>query len=147
MANRQQACQAIIWSNDGLEYWRIYVSLSFKEITHCGLWHHMVLLNLVNIGSGKGLLPNGTKPLPVPMLINQWDLVAFTWEYHHRKYDIYPWYEIENNPFVSFQLRALSSRTGDNVLRSVLLTLRQQFQWKTHLYASKISQSGENFYQ
>ena len=28
----------------------------------------------VNIGSGNGLLPNGTKPLPEPMLTyNQWD--------------------------------------------------------------------------
>ena len=93
----------------------------------------MVLLNLVNIGSGKGLLPNGTKPLPVLMLINQWDLVAFTWEYHHRKYDIYPWYEIENN---QFKFPAVSFRTGDSVLRSVLLTLRQQFQWKIHMYVS-----------
>ena len=34
----------------------------------------------VNIGSGNGLLPNGTKPLPEPMLANdQWSVVAFTW--------------------------------------------------------------------
>ena len=29
--------------------------------------------NLVNIGSGNGLLPDGTKPLPEPMFTNhQW---------------------------------------------------------------------------
>ena len=34
----------------------------------------------VNIGSGSGLLPDGTKPLPEPMLTNdQWGVVAFTW--------------------------------------------------------------------
>ena len=32
----------------------------------------------VNIGSGDGSLPDGTKPLPEPMLTdNQWGLVAF----------------------------------------------------------------------
>ena len=35
---------------------------------------------LVNIGSGNGLLPDGTKPLPEPMLTNdQLGAVAFTW--------------------------------------------------------------------
>ena len=34
----------------------------------------------VNIGSGNGLLPDGTKPLPEPMLTDdQWCVVAFTW--------------------------------------------------------------------
>ena len=31
-------------------------------------WHHMTALISVNIGSGNGLLPNGTKPLPEPIL-------------------------------------------------------------------------------
>ena len=31
-------------------------------------WGHMALDILVNTGSGKGLLPDGTKPLPEPML-------------------------------------------------------------------------------
>ena len=40
----------------------------------------------VNIGSGNGLLPDGTKPLPEPILTNhKWGLVAFTWEQFHRK--------------------------------------------------------------
>ena len=41
----------------------------------------MVLEILVNIGSGKGLLPDGTKPLPEPKLTcHQWSLVALTWQ-------------------------------------------------------------------
>ena len=32
------------------------------------LWCHMATENWVNIGSGNGLLPDGTKPLPEPML-------------------------------------------------------------------------------
>ena len=31
-------------------------------------WCHMAPEILVNIGSGNGLLPDGTKPLPEPML-------------------------------------------------------------------------------
>ena len=31
-------------------------------------WRHMALEILVNTGSGNGLLPDGTKPLPVPLL-------------------------------------------------------------------------------
>ena len=34
----------------------------------------------VNTGSPKGLLPDGTKPLPEPiMTYDQWGIVAFTW--------------------------------------------------------------------
>ena len=55
--------------------------------------------NLVNIGLGDGLLPDGTKPLPEPILINrQWESVAFTWGLFHRT-DIYLWYDFENNSF------------------------------------------------
>ena len=32
-------------------------------------WHHMATEIWVNIVSGNGLLPGGTKPLPEPMLI------------------------------------------------------------------------------
>ena len=41
-------------------------------------------LTRFNIGSGNGLLPDGTKPLPEPMLTyHQWGSVAFTWEQFH----------------------------------------------------------------
>ena len=40
----------------------------------------------VNIGSGNGLLPDGTKPLPKPVLTyHQWGSVAFTWKQFYRK--------------------------------------------------------------
>ena len=46
----------------------------------------MVSKNVVNIGSGNGLLPQGTRPLPEPMLTyHQWDPVSFTWVQFHRK--------------------------------------------------------------
>ena len=42
-------------------------------------------INLANIGSGNGFLPNGTKPLPEPMLINlQWHIVTYTGQQLHR---------------------------------------------------------------
>ena len=34
----------------------------------------------VNIGSGNGLLPHSTKPLPKPMLTYHKGLVTFIWE-------------------------------------------------------------------
>ena len=41
---------------------------------------HMTTEICVNIGSGNGLMPDGTKPLPGPTLTSlQWDPLAFTW--------------------------------------------------------------------
>ena len=41
---------------------------------------------LVNTGSGNGLLPDGTKPLPEPMLTyHQQGPVAFFWWHYHKK--------------------------------------------------------------
>ena len=38
----------------------------------------------VNIGSGNGLLPDGTKPLPEPMLIDrQWGPMTFIFGQFH----------------------------------------------------------------
>ena len=54
------------------------------------LWHNMATEIWVNIGSGNGLLPDGTKPLPESMLTyHQWVPVVFIqWELH-RKYSKY----------------------------------------------------------
>ena len=44
-------------------------------------WHCMLSYHLVNVGSGNGLLPDGTMPLPATMLTignHQWCSVAFT---------------------------------------------------------------------
>ena len=47
---------------------------------------------LICIGLDNALLPDGTKPLPEPVLTgHQWGLVAFTWGWN--VHDIYPWYE------------------------------------------------------
>ena len=48
--------------------------------------HHKATRNWVNIGSGNGLLPDGTKPLPEPMLTyHQYGPVAFIgWHYHEK---------------------------------------------------------------
>ena len=49
-------------------------------------WRHMVTWIWINIGSGNGLLPDGTKPLPEPMLTyHQRGSVAFSSEQFHRK--------------------------------------------------------------
>ena len=39
-------------------------------LTHCGLEMPYEKIDLVNIGSGYGLLPDGIEPLPEPMLTN-----------------------------------------------------------------------------
>ena len=57
--------------------------ISFQwPLTHCGL----VTEIWVNIGSGNGLLPDGTKPLPEPMLTyHQWGPKTFTWKKFHER--------------------------------------------------------------
>ena len=58
-------------------YYKIFQSF---KLTHCGLVMSYGDRNLVNNGSGNGLLPDSTKSLPEPMLTNdQWGVVAFTW--------------------------------------------------------------------
>ena len=44
-------------------------------------WHHVTSEILFSLGSGNGLLPEGTKPLPEPTVASHlWGSVAFTWE-------------------------------------------------------------------
>ena len=45
----------------------LYFDLLFL-LTHCGLVTPYGIRYLGNAGSGKGLLPDGIKPLPEPML-------------------------------------------------------------------------------
>ena len=50
-------------------------------------WHHMATHIWVNIGSGNGLLPAGTKPLPEPMLsYHRSGPVIFIWAPFHKRY-------------------------------------------------------------
>ena len=51
--------------------WRVSIYTCFscaRLIMYMVYWCHIVSLVFVNIGSGNGLLPDGTKPLPGPML-------------------------------------------------------------------------------
>ena len=58
--------------------WRFACSTLF----HCG--HRATW---VNIGWGNGLLPDGNKLFPGPMLIHhQWSLAAFNWGQIHKRY-------------------------------------------------------------
>ena len=56
-------------------------------LTHCDL---MMPCNNIDLGqhcSGNGLLPDGTKPLPEPMLTCfQWSPVTFIWRLFHKRY-------------------------------------------------------------
>ena len=56
--------------------WGRYTVFSLVVVA---LWHHMVTLIWINIGSSNGLLPDGTRPLPEPVLVNhEWGSVALT---------------------------------------------------------------------
>ena len=48
--------------------------------------------DLVNIGSGNGLVPDGTKSLPEPMLTNN---LSPDSNFTENTYDIYRWNEFE----------------------------------------------------
>ena len=58
----------------GFQVWIIYIQFGWTSylVTVTPL-----IWNLVNIDSGNGLLPNGTKPLPEPMLTNHGILSIF----------------------------------------------------------------------
>ena len=56
-------------------------------LIHCGLMMPYGDRDLVNIGSGNCLLPDGTKPLLKPMLTcHQWGPITFIWGQFHKKY-------------------------------------------------------------
>ena len=49
----------------------IFMYAGIKVELIVALWRHMATEIWVNIGSGNGLLPDGTKPLPEPILTDQ----------------------------------------------------------------------------
>ena len=60
--------------HQGINNLVIYLNFLYISLTHCGV---MMSGILVKIGSGNGLLPDGIKPLPAPMLTyHQWGSVA-----------------------------------------------------------------------
>ena len=53
----------------------------------------------------NGLLPNGTEPLPKPLLTyHQWGLVIFTWEQLDKKKISKQWYEFQTNSRLQLDL-------------------------------------------
>ena len=67
LKNRQKS-----WKSHGTSFWDF-----------CG---NPVTQIWVNIGSGSGLLSEGTKPSPVPILTYcKWSLVAFSWQQFYRR--------------------------------------------------------------
>ena len=96
--NRQQ-----VFSNTHTDFTMTVVPyqeyITLHPLTYCDLVIQSSDITswiLVNIGLGNGLFPDGTKPLPEPILIyHQWECVAFTWGQFHRN-DIYLWYDFEN---------------------------------------------------
>ena len=63
------SCVILLSWNDR-KYKYILVSIN---LTHCGLvMVYMATEILINIGLGDGLVPNGTKPLPEPVLTYYW---------------------------------------------------------------------------
>ena len=80
------------------------ISQTRKLLTHCGPVTPYATEIWVNIGSGNGLVPDGTRTLPKPMLTNHhWCFVTLTWGQFHMKkiQDVYSWYELENYWFKS----------------------------------------------
>ena len=61
--------------------YKLILPQDISDLTHCGL------VTWVNIGSGNGLLPDCTKPLPEPMLTyHQWGSLAIIWGQFDKTY-------------------------------------------------------------
>ena len=76
------AWRVIVWSASFLKSYKVEHSF-----TYCGLVTPYGVIDdkiRINIGSGNGLLPDSTTPLPQPMLTSHWwSSVAFTGEQFH----------------------------------------------------------------
>ena len=60
------------------------------QLTNGGLVTHKAPEIRIKIGIGNGLLPDGTIPLPEPILTNRhWGFVVFSWGQFHRKWSRY----------------------------------------------------------
>ena len=65
--------------------WWMLAAVEIFELTHCGLVTSYGDGISVNISSGNGLLPDSTKPLPEPMLTDQWSPVTFLLGQFHKR--------------------------------------------------------------
>ena len=94
----------------------------------------------VNIGSGNGLLPDSTKPLPEPMLTyHQWGPMKITWGKFHKRYFRHKSLKI------AWKLRYLkfhANLPGANELNSVVTYLPQLAAWPACDWESVASPCG-----
>ena len=76
-------CYDIISKCDGIKRWWLLMMRHLNSLRPSdAIWRHI----WVNIGSGNDLLPDGTKPLPEPMLTyHQWSFVVFTLQQFYRQ--------------------------------------------------------------
>ena len=111
----------------------------------------MASLILVNIGSGNGLLPDGTKPLPESMLINhQLGPVAFTWWQYSLQI---PKISIIKNILETTQVKSRPHLLRKNELNTVnkfvtIASLRQiriLFAWNLRSDQSYVTNTGTMF--
>ena len=92
--NCMQICFCVLWVVDFTHIHQgfftgsgaIITSTRGGALTHYGQVTPYGVIELVNIGSGNGLVLSSTKPLPEPMMTyHQWGLVAFTCGQFHEK--------------------------------------------------------------
>ena len=105
-------CSSTLVSKFNWCWFNLYSSTMGSSLVYCGLVMQYDIESLVNAGAGDGLVPDGTKPLPEPMLkFHRWGLLSFTWgNFTGHSQHIYPWYEFESN------LRLQLDLPGVNVL-------------------------------
>ena len=73
--------------------WRPFC-FGLNVLTHCGLVRPYGDIDRDSIGSGNGLLPDSTEPIPEPVLTyHQWGPVAFIWGQFHCNSSIFQWLE------------------------------------------------------
>ena len=79
-------------------WWNLVTDNGTGRTETLDIIYPMVLCTLVHIDSGNGLVTDGTKPLPEPMLTYPY---GFFWrsskaDFSENAQDIRPWYESEN---------------------------------------------------
>ena len=102
----------------------IFQHLNASQIE--ALWRHMVTRNRVNIGTGNGLLPDGAKSLPEPMLTYiQQCPVVFIWGHYHNK--IWRYQSVKQDEKISQGQMSQQIGVWTKPLTQLLLTLLKLF--------------------
>ena len=78
-------CESKLTTLAILKTWFAIVFCDLSHLIHCDLMIPHGDISLVNTGSGNGLLPGGTKPLPEPIFFTSYQLgqVKFIWGQFH----------------------------------------------------------------